>query len=621
MDYRDRWELKDYLIGRRLKRRIGLIHVLLFLLMLGFLLNFWYLQGVRGADYASLAENNRLRRIPLNPTRGVIFDQDGEVVASTRPSLNLLLVRESKHDKAAQLNRLAPLIGIEAEVLHKRFKAMRRRPLFEPFVIKEDVSLREVAWIEARRELFPSIEVEERARRDYPKGPMLAHAIGFVGEVNERELTSVPSRGLFSGDIVGKSGIEKTYDRSVRGDRGWKVVSVNNVGRQMGRGRIDEAPKHGDDLTLTLDLTLQKTLFEAFGDEAGAAVFMDPNNGEILALLSQPGFDPNLFADGISVADWEQITGDPRRPMHDRAIAAQYAPGSIFKVMMATAGLAEGVITPSTTVYCPGHAFHYKRRRLCWKRGGHGHVAVREAVAKSCNVFFYQLGKELGIDKIHEYGLKFGLGHRTGVDVPGEETGILPSPEWKRRQLREIWYPGDTISVAIGQGYLTVTPLQMATMISVVASGGLRVTPHLIRNEELHSTDLGIDSQALNLVRDGMADAVSLGTATRAALKGISVAGKTGTAQVHSKSAETDSDKLRKEYRSHAWFVGYAPTENPQIAFAVIVEHGGHGGSSAAPIARSVLEKFFAPDEVPKPAADLTVESRVAGRVPAAMPR
>ncbi len=593
MDYRERWELKDYLIGRRLERRIRLLHVLVALLLLSFLLDFWYLQGVRGEDYAHLAENNRLRRIPLKPTRGVIFDRQGEVIASTRPSLNLLLIREDNHDKAPQLARLAQVIGVSEERLLAEWRRMRGRPLFEPFVVAEDVGLREVAWIEARRELFPSVEIEERARRHYPHGPMLAHVLGFVGEVSETELDAAEG-ALASGDIVGKSGIERTYDDTVRGARGWKVVSVNNVGRQIGGGQIGAPPDHGHDLTLTLDLDLQRTLFEAFGEEAGAAVFLDPANGEVLALASTPAFDPNLFADGISVEDWNRITGDPRRPMHDRAIASYYAPGSIFKVAMAVAGLESGTIDADDTVTCPGYAYFYGRRRLCWKRGGHGTVAVREAVAKSCNVFFYELGQKLGIERIHDYGAKLGLGSPTGIDLPGEEPGILPNGEWKRRQLREIWYPGDTISVAIGQGYLTTTPVQMAVMSAAIANGGHRVTPHTIRGRGAEPVPLGFDADSMARVRGGMADAVALGTATRAALKGISVAGKTGTAQVSAHSAETDSDELPKQFRSHAWFVGYAPTERPRIAFAVIVEHGGHGGSSAAPIARQVLERFFA---------------------------
>lgn len=606
MDYRERWELKDYLIGQRLERRVRLLHVLVAVLCSLFLLDFWYLQGVHGDDYAALAEDNRLRRLPLKPTRGVIRDRHGEVIAATRPSLDLRLLRDDRHDKEPQLERLAGILGRPVEELQERLESMRRRPLYEPLVLVEDVDLALVAQIEARREDFPSIDVAEAARRYYPRGDGFSHVVGYVGEVSEKQLADSDGT-LHSGDIVGKAGVEKAYDAPVRGDRGWRLVTVNNLGRPIGRAEVAEAPRHGDDVALTIDAALQEELAAAFGEEAGAGVFLDPESGEVLAILSRPGYDPNLFADGISRADWQGIVSDPRRPMHDRAIASFYAPGSIFKVVMAIAALEEGLVDGESENYCPGHASFYGRRRLCWKRGGHGDVAVREAIAKSCNVYFYRLGKELGIETIHDYGERFGLGRTTRIDLPAEEAGILPSHEWKRRQLREIWYPGDTISVAIGQGYLTVTPLQMVRMIAVIANGGSRVTPHVVAGRARPSEPSGFRPEHVEFVRGGLADAVRLGTATRAALDGISVAGKTGTAQVHSRSATEDSDDLPKPLRSHAWFVGFAPVDKPQIAFAVIVEHGGHGGSSAAPIARRVLERFFdqqQPDEPERPPSD-----------------
>ena len=591
MDYRERWELKDYLISRTLDRRIRLLHVLIALLMGAFLLNFWYLQGVRTEEYKRLAETNRLRRVPLKPTRGVVYDRHGEAIASTRPALTLLMRREDRHDKEPQLERLADVLGVPFETLQTRYRDMRGRPLYEPLVLVEDVGLEAVARIEARREAYPSVYVEESARRFYPESSMFAHAVGYVGEVSEQQLAG--SEQLASGDIVGKAGIEKRYDERVRGARGWKVVSVNNLGRQIGDARVDESPDHGDDLHLTIDAKLQRTLVEAFGTESGSGVFLDPKTGEVLALASLPSFDPNLFVDGISMADWSAITTDPERPLLDRSIHGAVAPGSIFKVVMATAGLEEGLIDSEHTAYCPGHGKYYGQRRLCWKRGGHGDVAAREAISRSCNVFFYDLGRDLGIDEIYKYGRLFGLGEPTGVDVPGERSGDLPSKAWKRKRFDQIWYPGDTISVAIGQGYLTATPLQMATMISVVANGGARVKPYLLADSATPPVRLGFAPSTLEVVRRGLEDAVQLGTATRAALEGVSVAGKTGTAQVHARSATVDSKDLPREQRSHAWFVGYAPTDKPRIAFAVIVEHGGHGGSSAAPIARAVLETFF----------------------------
>ena len=591
MDYRERWELKDYLIGRRLERRILTIHVAYAVVLAGFVLNFWYLQGVHGEEYALLAENNRMRRVEVFPTRGVIYDRSDRVLASTRPSLTLWMTREDGRDLGAQLERLAPILSIPLEQLKERLKRMRGRPLFEQFQLEEDVSLVELAHIEARRELFPSVSVRETARRHYPEGEMIAHAIGYVAQVNESELSG--SDELLTGDIVGKSGIERTLDGWLRGDRGWELVSVNSLGRQIGTARIETEPKHGQSLHVTLDLEMQRTLYEEFGEEAGGAIFLDVETGGVLALVSRPSFDPNLFADGFTTETWKSIIEDPRRPLHNRAISSFYAPGSTFKVVLAVAGLETGTVDPSYRIFCNGGKAYYKRRRLCWKRGGHGWVDMRKALAQSCNVYFYDLGQKLGIDKIHEYGKIFGLGRPTGIDIPGEEAGILPSREWKRRELREIWYPGDTISVSIGQGYVAVTPAQLATMMAAIARGTAPIPPRLVDGPPPRVEPLAVSERTLRIVREALKQAVEGGTGRAATLGAFSVAGKTGTAQLTAGSAGVDSADLAKAIRDHAWFVGYAPTENPTIAFAIIVEHGGHGGATAAPIARKVLEVYF----------------------------
>jgi len=595
MDYRERWELKHYLIGQRLERRILLVHVGLVLLLLGFLLNFWYLQGVKADEYAGLAENNRLRRIPIKPTRGEILDRNQQLIASTRPSLSLMLRREGKEDLASQIQALAPIVDTSPEELFDRLRGMRGRPLFEPLVVKDDVSLAELARIESRRELFPSVEIWQSARRHYPESGLASHAVGYVGQVSEAQLAR-SSGELHNGDIVGKSGIERRFDEQLRGRRGWMLVSVNSLGRMIGQGTMAQEADHGSPLTVTMDLRLQRALVAAFGEEAGAGVFLDPRTGEVLAMASTPTFDPNLFADGFTANEWRGMIDDPRRPLHDRVIASFYAPGSTFKVVMAAAGLETGTISSEDRVFCNGSATFYGRRRLCWKRGGHGWVDLEGALAHSCNVYFYTLGQQLGIEKIHEYGKKFGLGQPTGIELPGEDAGILGSRQWKLETQREPWYPGDTISVAIGQGLLAVTPIQMARMISVVASGGDRPRPHILRElaQEPERTDL--DPSTLAILRRALKRAVDEGTGREATVGRFSAAGKTGTAQVYKHSAGVDSNDLPKPERDHAWFVGYAPAEEPTIAFAVIVEHGGHGGSAAAPIARKVLEVFFDPE-------------------------
>jgi penicillin-binding protein 2 len=591
MDYRERWELKDYLIGQTLGRRIRLFQVAVILLLVGFLLNFWNLQGVHGEEYARLAENNRLRRIPALPTRGAIFDRSDNALAATRPALDLILLREGQVNIDAQLRRLAPILGATHDELVGRVSMTRDQPAYEALVLREDVKLEELAQIEARRELFPSLQVRQTARRHYVHRDLFSHVIGYVGQVARRELR--PAGELRPGDVVGKTGLERAYDAKLRGTRGWNLVTVNSLGRRQGSSWVGREPEHGKGLVLTIDLRLQEVLREAMGDEAGAGVFMNPNTGEVLALVSTPSFDPNLFADGMTPAVWESISEDPRRPLHDRAIAAFYAPGSVFKVVMAVAGLESGTVSPDDVVNCNGSIKVYRRRRLCWKRGGHGTVDLRRALAYSCNVYFYLLGKELGIEPIHHYGAQFNLGQRTGIDLPGEVEGILPSSAWKLENRHERWYPGDTISVAIGQGLLAVTPVQMATMISAVATHGRLPTPHLIRHDRTVARRLDVSERTFEIVRSALREAVASGTGRAVDLVMAEVAGKTGTAQLYRHSAGVDPKDLPKEERDHGWFVGYAPADDPQIAFAVVVEHGGHGGSSAAPVARKVLEAFF----------------------------
>ncbi len=611
MDYRERWELKEYQSEQRLGTRAALLHVVIVILLAGFLGVFWYLQIVKGSEFALLAENNRLRRIALPPTRGVVLDRRDEVLASTRPALNLVLVREGLTDAEGQLKRLEKLLGIPYDLLNGRLQAMRRRPTFEPLVIKEDVQLADIAKVEARREWFPSVEVEQTALRDYPDGPAVAHAVGYVGEVNESQLAKILDGSIQQGDIVGKTGVEREYDEVLRGRRGWKLQTVNSLGRPLGASQQGRDPEDGHPLRLTIDKRLQRKLVESLGDEVGSGIFMNPNTGEVLALASTPGYDPNVFTAPVSRTTWTALISDPRHPLNDRAISSFYAPGSTFKVLMSIVGLETGAITPQTTVFCPGSVSIYNRQFMCWKKGGHGTVDVHQALVHSCNVFYYLLGKKVGIDAISKYAKMFGIGELSGIDIPGESRGNPPSVEWKQRIHKEPWYPGDTISVSIGQGLLAVTPVQMATMISAVANGGTLVRPHLARDAKLESVKLPVSAATLALIRDALADVVEEGTATSAQLGPIRVAGKTGTAQVFKKSVGVDADKQPKDERDHAWFIGYAPAENPEIAFAIVIEHGGHGGTTAAPVGRKVLEVFFADrlplkESVPELQANLT---------------
>jgi penicillin-binding protein 2 len=602
MDYRERWELKEYQSEQRLGTRAALLHAAIVVVLAGFLGVFWYLQVVKGAEFALLAENNRLRRIALPPTRGVVLDRRGEVLASTRPALNLVLVRDGLTDAEGQLRRLERLLGIPYDVLNGRLQAMRRRPTFEPLVIKEDVQLADIAKVEARREWFPSVEVEQTALRDYPDGPAIAHAVGYVGEVNESQLAKIADGSIQQGDIVGKTGVEREYDEVLRGRRGWRLQTVNSLGRPLGDSQKGRDPEDGKPLRLTIDKRLQRKLVESLADEVGSGIFMNPNTGEVLALASTPGYDPNVFTAPVSRTTWTALINDPRRPLNDRAISSFYAPGSTFKVLMSIVGLETGAITPQTTVFCSGSISIYNRQFMCWKKGGHGTVDVHRALVHSCNVFYYLLGKKVGIDAISKYAKMFGIGELSGIDIPGETRGTPPSAEWKQRIHKEQWYPGDTISVSIGQGLLAVTPVQMATMISAVANGGTLVRPHLARDAKVESDKLPVSAATLALIRDALADVVEEGTATKAQLGPIRVAGKTGTAQVFKRSVGVDADKQPKDERDHAWFIGYAPAEKPEIAFAIVIEHGGHGGTTAAPVVHDVLEVFFEDRLPPKEA-------------------
>ena len=369
-------------------------------LLVAFLFSFWRLQVSRGEEYALLAENNRLRKIPIPPTRGVVFDRNSRVVASTRPSLDLVLRREGMVDAEGQMRRLERVLGVPYADLRARLDAMRGRPTFEPLVIKEDVGLADLAKIESRREWFPSVEVEESSRRDYPDGRAVAHAVGYVGEVTAAQLASEGADGgLEMGDIVGKAGIERAHDDVLRGRRGWKLVTVNSLGRQFGEPQIGRSPEDGRGLRLTIDLQLQRALLQAFGEEAGAAVFLDPWTGEILAIASMPAYDPNVFASQVTPSVWLGLLQDPARPLHDRAIGSYYAPGSTFKVLMSIAGLESGAIGPSTVLHCGGSINMYGRPLACWKKGGHGSVGCIEAIEQSCDVFFYQVGLRLGVDR------------------------------------------------------------------------------------------------------------------------------------------------------------------------------------------------------------------------------
>ncbi len=453
--------------------------------------------------------------------------------------------------------------------------------------------------------------MEVESRRNYLYGPLAAHALGYVGEVSEREIKDHPETGYDLGEIVGTAGLEKKYDPDLKGTKGWKQVVVNSLGREIEEIEGGRRPTPGRALRLTLDLRLQQALEQAYGEEAGSAVFLDPNSGAVLAMISRPAFDPNVFVRRFSQDTWDELENDPHHPLQDRASLSKFAPGSVFKIVMSIAALEDGVASPSRGDHCTGSWKFGDKIYQCWaiRKGGHGYLTMREAIIQSCNIYFYHLGNDMGIERISRWAHALGFGQPTGIDLPQEKGGTVPDPDWKKETFKKtdpIWHPGETISVSIGQGALEVTPIQMAVFAAVIANGGTIYRPHLTRavevregvEEERREDDVvrrvPLHPRTLEVIRDAMWGVVNEdGTGVRAKIAGRDVCAKTGTAQVFKASRDVDADKLPKEKRDHAWFVGFAPKDNPQIAWAVFVQNGGHGGTAAAPIARAVLETFF----------------------------
>ena len=599
---------KDYLQERQLGRRVTVLQVLFGAVLAVYLMTFWYLQVVRTDYYRRLSDNNHLRRVTLLPQRGVIADAEDRPLVGNRIAFNIRLDREKSGDLNALLPTLSRVLAISPETLRERLARYRSRPSFEPAVLKEDVDLKEVAYIESRRLEYPMLSVDVESRRDYPHGPLAAHALGYVGEVTEEQVRQRGDEEYDLGDLVGKAGLERQYDERLRGGKGWKEVVVNSHGREMEEVGEGRQPTAGRELRLTLDLDLQRVLEEAYGDELGSAVFLDPKSGDVLASISRPAFDPNVFAHRFSQDVWQSLVGDTHHPLQDRVSLSKFAPGSVFKVVMSIAALEEGVATAHRIDHCNGTYRFGDKVFQCWaiRKGGHGTLDMRGAIIQSCNVYFYRLGNDLGIERISKWAHLLGFGAPTGIDLPHEEGGTVPDADWKRKAVARdpVWHPGETISVSIGQGALEVTPLQMAVFASVLANGGTVYRPHLVGDrghdasgsgEEAVVRRVPIHPETLDVIRDAMWGVVNEdGTGTKARIAGRDVCAKTGTAQVFKASRDVDADKLPKDKRDHAWFVGFAPKDDPQIAWAVFVQNGGHGGTVGAPIARAVLERFFA---------------------------
>lgn len=599
-----------------LDNRLKILEVAVVVLISFLMLCFWRLQVVHGSYYRGLAENNRLRHVVLRAPRGLVIDRHGELLAANRPAYNVALVREEVEDRDATFDWLGRVLEQPVAELEARLARHRGMPNFQPVVIAEDVSLDRVATIEARQREFPGVLVQVEPKRYYPHGSLAAHLLGHVGEITREQLDSWGKDRFRQGDIVGQNGLEKAHNEALSGSAGERLTVVNSAGRTV-RILNEVPPRPGKTLVLTLDLDLQRKLETQLLGRRGAGVILDVRTGGVLAMASAPSYDPNLFASRFSVGGWQALINDPSKPLQNRALQSAYPPGSIFKLVVAVAALEGGAAGPATTIYCPGGRSFFGHYFRCWQAGGHGALTLQEALAHSCNVYFYELGRRLGREPIVEVARRFGLGSPTGIDLPDEGHGILPTEAWLAKSRSGRWFPGETIMLATGQGAIGTTPLQLTRMAALLGTG-LDVRPHLVEREEpaaapVSATDsdnprpsaIGLDPATQRAVLRGMWGSVNAnGTGWRARHPQVQVGGKTGTAQVVSAAVAGPQEDRPERLRNHAWFVGLAPLDRPEVAVAILVEHGGEGGSAAAPVAGSVLSAYFGQPRQSQPAAD-----------------
>ncbi len=559
----------------------------------------WYLQILNGETYADYAKGNRIRLIPEPGLRGVIYDRNNQVLAENRPAYQLQLIREDTPDLEKTLRNVERALGIPYTALKKKVQDHRSWAKFRPIVLDEDMDYLKAMLVETYSDDFPGISVVVQSRRFYPNRRAAAHVLGYVG-LSDDEVSTLESDRRMSSMTVGKAGVELIQNESMIGRDGGRQIEVDHLGREMKILGKPVPSRPGQDVWLTVDIRLQRAVDEAMEGKEGAVVVMNPRTGEILAMASYPAFDPNAFAGGIDVRSWKALLENPDHPLENKSIQGVYPPGSIFKLVTAYTGLARGEINASTRHFCDGNYFVKGRTTpfRCWKKGGHGSVDVVEAIQHSCNVFFYNVGAGVGVDRIYETSRLFGLGQLTQLGLPSEKMGLVPSSDWKERQFGERWYAGETPSLSIGQGYLSLTPLQVLNMVNVVANGGTWHRPRLLIKAPAESKDLGLNPEYLRLIREGMVAVVNApgGTAGKVRLENFTVAGKTATSQVISREtleSLEEEEQESKDYQNHAWFAAFAPAEDPEISMIVLVEHGGGGSRAAAPVAREILEYYL----------------------------
>ena len=564
---------------------------------------FW-LQSTEHERYTTLSDKNRVQTLAVSPPRGLIYDRHGRLLALNQPNFSLSIIPEQATHPTSLIEQLGEWVELDDDDIRRfeRRRTSHRRP-WEPVLLKAGLTEEQIAQIVARQHQLPGVRINAIPTRRYPYGPMLAHLLGYVNRINTNDLENMTpeEQSNYSGThFHGRTGIEAEYERYLHGQAGYQKVEINARGRIL-RTLQEVSPQPGANLYLHLDLDVQQAAWDALTGRRGAVVAIDPRNGGVIAFASRPGYDPNLFVTGISVADYSKYRDDVDQPLFNRALQGQYAPGSTIKPMVGLAGLEDGVTNWQRKIWDPGYyrLEGVERPFRDWKRGGHGWVDMKTAMAVSCDTYFYDMTFKLGIDKLHAFLSQFGLGERTGIDLPGESRGILPSREWKRASKGQPWYHGDTINTSIGQGYMLTTPLQLAAATAQIARHGKAVIPRVAQLESPvvpHQITLK-DSRNWQKMHDAMAAVVTSaqGTARRIGSAPYSIAAKTGTSQVFSLGVDQiyDADEIEERLRDHAMFVGFAPLEEPAIAIAVLVENGGGGGSTAAPIARQVMDAWL----------------------------
>lgn len=583
------------LIVQRGQRTFAVIQILLVIL----LIFFWKIQIIDHKKYWKKSEANRIREVRIPFQRGLILDRNGVILADNTASFKASVIRENIEDSRKSYPKMARLLDIPLEELKKRINKYRELPVFHPIVVKDDLTLKEVSRIESRKIEMPGLMIQAEPKRYYPFGSLASHVLGYLQEISKQEIEARRYEDKMMGDLLGKKGVEKQYESYLSGKKGKVFKIVDSLGRKKGEvTRIE--PEKGKNVVLTIDFDLQKKAEDLLKGKEGVVVVMDTEKGEILALASYPNFNPNKFINRFTPEEWLDLVRDPEFPLENRAIRGLYAPGSLFKLVIALGSLDLNLITERTHFYCSGSTRIYGHPFSCWYKPGHGQMNLYTGIQNSCNIYFYHVGKRLGIENIAHYSRMLGFGSRTGIDLPGEKKGIVPSPEWKKEVRGTPWYPGETISVSIGQGPLLVTPIQVAVYTSLIANRGIKVTPHLLKKdangsleerfESFGKESIGLESTHFEKVIQGMWRVVNKGGTGRAArVKDFDVCGKTGSTQVMSSANVKKMEEEGKEIKTHSWFTGFAPKNNPQIVVSVLVEYGGMGGATAAPIARELF--------------------------------